>query len=412
MNRASALQSVRTRIDRGTMPHAILITGTRGMGKRFLADDIVQVLLGDGAEVREHRSLDLLVLKPVDAPDWVMLDGPVGPDLLATHDEMIEAGFLIRGVTQLAGRKRAPVYLDPQQLYRKIQGKDRVDRAAFEKKLEKSGIADRARAVLHAIVTKPISDTWYRRTVSINQMRGEGNAAMGTEGVLSFLSKRPAGGRHKVVVIEEAERMTEDAQNALLKTLEEPPAQSFLILTAADRSRLLDTIHSRCEEIRLQPLGRADTETAMHDYFSDWDSMDKDTYLDYAEGVPGRAALLEPQKYREVREEVERLMQSAAQDAAGDYFVNLERWIDGIESASDSLFTASYHLDVALQAARSLAEKATGAEEWRRADARFLLLLRTRKSCGVSLSLRLQLEEFGLRLGSLEAAHGKAAVPA
>ncbi|NNE08513.1 MAG: hypothetical protein HKN20_08125 [Gemmatimonadetes bacterium] len=411
MNRAAAVQSVERRVERGTMPHAMLITGTRGMGKRFLADDIVRVLLGDGPEVREHRSLDLLVLKPVDAPNWITLDGLEGPNLIAAYDELVEAGFLVAGVKELAGRTLAPVYLDPQQLYRKMKGKDRVDRATFEKKLEKSGISNEARAVLHAVVTKPISDTWYKRTVSIDQMRGEGNAAMGTEGVLSFLSKRPAGGRHKVVVIEEAERMTEDAQNALLKTLEEPPPQSFLILTVTDRSRLLDTIHSRCEEIRLQPLGRAETDAAMREYFTNWESMDRETFLDHAEGVPGRAALLEPEAYREVRNEVDALVQSALSDTPGDFFVNLERWIDGIEGASDSLATASFHLDVALQSARARAGKASDSREWRHADALFLLLLRTRKSLGVSLSLRLQLEEFGLRMGSL-AMSGKKAVPA
>ncbi|MBL0627627.1 DNA polymerase III subunit delta' [Aeromonas jandaei] len=55
-------------------------------------------------------------------------------------------------------------------------------------------------------------------------------------------------GRGKVVIIPEAERMTESAANALLKTLEEPAGDSLLILIASQVSRLLPTILSRCHK--------------------------------------------------------------------------------------------------------------------------------------------------------------------
>ncbi|MEN9534342.1 MAG: hypothetical protein RIQ83_3566 [Pseudomonadota bacterium] len=55
-------------------------------------------------------------------------------------------------------------------------------------------------------------------------------------------------GRGKVVIIPEAERMTESAANALLKTLEEPAGDSLLLLIASQVSRLLPTILSRCHK--------------------------------------------------------------------------------------------------------------------------------------------------------------------
>jgi DNA polymerase-3 subunit delta' len=58
----------------------------------------------------------------------------------------------------------------------------------------------------------------------------------------------------KVVLIADADHMTTQAANSILKMLEEPPERWIFILTASDSSRLLPTILSRCMEIRLHPL--------------------------------------------------------------------------------------------------------------------------------------------------------------
>lgn len=65
------------------------------------------------------------------------------------------------------------------------------------------------------------------------------------------LALLPVEGGRRVALIEHAERMSEPAQNALLKTLEEPPLQTHIILVAAEDSSLLPTIRSRCAVIRL-----------------------------------------------------------------------------------------------------------------------------------------------------------------
>lgn len=60
-------------------------------------------------------------------------------------------------------------------------------------------------------------------------------------------------GRAKLMLIHPAEAMNMAAANALLKTLEEPPAGARLLLTTADPDRLLPTVRSRCQVLRLQP---------------------------------------------------------------------------------------------------------------------------------------------------------------
>jgi DNA polymerase-3 subunit delta' len=68
---------------------------------------------------------------------------------------------------------------------------------------------------------------------------------------------KPFEGSHRVFILDGAELLTEAAANALLKTLEEPPAQVLLILTTAEPERLLPTIRSRCQRLDLRPLPEA-----------------------------------------------------------------------------------------------------------------------------------------------------------
>jgi hypothetical protein len=79
------------------------------------------------------------------------------------------------------------------------------------------------------------------------------------------LSLLPVEGGARVAIVAAADRMTDDAQSAFLKTLEEPPTGTVLLLTAADEERLLPTIRSRCVRIRLGPVSRPDVEQILVD---------------------------------------------------------------------------------------------------------------------------------------------------
>ncbi len=68
------------------------------------------------------------------------------------------------------------------------------------------------------------------------------------------LALLPLEGRFRLAIVESAQRLNADAQNALLKTLEEPPPQVVIVLAADDVAPLLPTVISRCVRIRLGPV--------------------------------------------------------------------------------------------------------------------------------------------------------------
>jgi len=65
---------------------------------------------------------------------------------------------------------------------------------------------------------------------------------------------KPMAGRYRFVILNEAETMNEEAANALLKVLEEPPGQTILVLITSQPHTILPTVVSRCQKIRFTPL--------------------------------------------------------------------------------------------------------------------------------------------------------------
>jgi DNA polymerase-3 subunit delta' len=92
-----------------------------------------------------------------------------------------------------------------------------------------------------------------KREISIDQVRA----------LQHEVNLKPYEGRWKVAIIAGAEELSLEAANALLKTLEEPPPQVVLILTATSSEALLPTIVSRCQLITLRPLPAAASESAL-----------------------------------------------------------------------------------------------------------------------------------------------------
>ena len=83
-------------------------------------------------------------------------------------------------------------------------------------------------------------------TVKIEQVRD----------LIGFMHQTPVRGAAKAAVLEHAERMTVNAANALLKTLEEPPAGSYLVLVTNAPQRLPATVRSRCQRVPVHPAQR------------------------------------------------------------------------------------------------------------------------------------------------------------
>ncbi len=102
---------------------------------------------------------------------------------------------------------------------------------------------------------------------------------------------QPYSGRRRVYIIGDADRLNEEASNCLLKTLEEPPSHSVLILLAPSESSVLPTISSRCLHLALRPLTRNAVQVALEER---WDVPPDEAGLLAAlsGGRPGRALAL------------------------------------------------------------------------------------------------------------------------
>jgi DNA polymerase-3 subunit delta' len=73
-------------------------------------------------------------------------------------------------------------------------------------------------------------------------------------GVEEFLYFKPFEGKYKVVLVDDADHMNQAAANAFLKTLEEPPNQSVIVLVSNRAQALIETIVSRCQRVHFTPL--------------------------------------------------------------------------------------------------------------------------------------------------------------
>lgn len=82
-------------------------------------------------------------------------------------------------------------------------------------------------------------------------------------GLKKFFHMSAADGGRRVVIVDAADELNRNAANAILKELEEPPANTTLLLVVHQPSRLLPTIRSRCRELRCQRLGAADLRMAL-----------------------------------------------------------------------------------------------------------------------------------------------------
>ncbi len=111
--------------------------------------------------------------------------------------------------------------------------------------------------------------------------------------------KKDKRGIHRVIIIVDAERMRGEAQNAFLKSLEEPPADTSIILTAEGSAKLLPTIYSRVQRIEVLPVG----EPAARAYFTEKAVSAADFQGSYAlsQGQPGLLSALLHEEEHELR---------------------------------------------------------------------------------------------------------------
>lgn len=114
---------------------------------------------------------------------------------------------------------------------------------------------------------------------------------------------KPYNSYKKIFIIKEAEKMTEQAQNSILKTLEEPPEYGLFILTSSKMEGLLPTIVSRCEIIRFT----RESDEVIEDYLINEKKIDRSKakkIASIANGNYGKANLLIDEGYSRIRSEL------------------------------------------------------------------------------------------------------------
>ncbi|MBM3617683.1 MAG: DNA polymerase III subunit delta' [Alphaproteobacteria bacterium] len=111
-------------------------------------------------------------------------------------------------------------------------------------------------------------------------------------GVVEFLAMTPAEGAWRVVIIDSIDAMNRNAANALLKTLEEPPARTVMLLISHNPGGLLPTIRSRCRVLKLKPLGDEAFARIVREHMPDADAETIRQYHVLSGGSPGVALFL------------------------------------------------------------------------------------------------------------------------
>jgi len=109
--------------------------------------------------------------------------------------------------------------------------------------------------------------------------------------IIKDIQLKPYEGSHKVYIICNAEKMNMQGQNALLKTLEEPPHYATLILITTKANSLLPTIVSRCQTIKLNPISLEDIKSYLINN-KDIDSETAQMLAAFSGGIVGRAVEL------------------------------------------------------------------------------------------------------------------------
>lgn len=130
-----------------------------------------------------------------------------------------------------------------------------------------------------------------KKSIGVNEIRN----------LIDDINIRPYEGEVKVIIIKNAHNITPEGQNAILKTLEEPPDNVVLILLVAVMENMLQTIKSRCQSLRLNrvPLPLI-TEFLIKKGYT---AQQSEIATDLSDGIPGRALIQLEEKYINLRKQ-------------------------------------------------------------------------------------------------------------
>jgi DNA polymerase-3 subunit delta' len=163
---------------------------------------------------------------------------------------------------------------------------------------------------------------------------------------------RPFEGRRRVTIIDDADALMPAAQNALLKTLEEPPSSSIFILVTSRPDALLPTVRSRCSQIRFGRLSSGDVAAVLerdHKYVT----REALAVAAASDGSVGQALNAKAEEFSEARDAAEALLRSTR--TRSDARTRVDRAKDLVKGGGGPAASERDYLGLRLQALSSLA---------------------------------------------------------
>jgi DNA polymerase III delta prime subunit len=264
--------------------HAYLLYGPEGVGKRRAALEFARAINCTCEDAGICESCKLM--KDMKHPEVLFLEDAGRPRWLARHTVFArlgeEADTYADIVESLASkgyleeplpRPELPIAVDGFSIATaEIFGRGSVpSREAYtpvpvserlRKEYESGDLSPGEFKLLQELYEYPLSAMPYRGAIPIAYITTRKGWKF-VRAVQPFLSMRTMLGGKKVVIIDDAHRMSPEAQNCLLKTLEEPPADSVLVLVTSDRRSMFATIVSRCQNLRFTRLSGEEMDLAI-----------------------------------------------------------------------------------------------------------------------------------------------------
>jgi DNA polymerase-3 subunit delta' len=210
---------------RGTLPPSVIFAGPEGVGKRKAAIALAQLM--------NCTSLNAVPASELGSE----LDMFSEPDMFSASE--LRSGTEMFSASEL--RSEPDMFL-ASELRSDARGLDACGECRACKRIARGVHAD-------VLLIEP-GETG---AIKIDQVRD----------AIERAAYRPFEGRRRVVILDDADTVNPEAQNALLKTLEEPPAASTFILVTSRPDMLLPTVRSRCQRLRFGRLSPADVASVL-----------------------------------------------------------------------------------------------------------------------------------------------------
>jgi DNA polymerase-3 subunit delta' len=162
------------------------------------------------------------------------------------------------------------------------------------------------------------------------------------------ISKKPFEGDKKIIIIYDGDKITVQAQNAFLKTIEEPPKGVFIFILCENLENVLDTIKSRCQIHKLNKLNGEEIKLFLEKKYPHLSEAEQSTMLSFSDGVPGRAEqFVENENFRAIRDITAKLLIDINSMTEGE-ILTYEEALNKFKDSWDEILSAllSYIRDI------------------------------------------------------------------